>query len=147
MSDFTVCFKSTIDKLGFDLATSLGLDFIDLDDTAVSGVLFKSNKNAIVWEFLTLDEYPLDPLYTFSFRIGARTVKDIANYNVLRMIDDVKGAFPARVRTELKNYSQVTAGPVVGNMFITDVGVDPQQYDKESGMRMIIVSGRAVRSG
>lgn len=149
MSDFTLSFKSTIDKMGYDLAQSLvpSLDFIDLDDTLVSAELFKSNKNALVWEFLTLDEFPTDPLYTFSFRIGARTVKDVANYGVLKMVDDVKTVFQARSNTDIKNYSGDVAGPVVGTMYISNIGVDPQQFDKESGMRMIIVSGRAIRDG
>lgn len=149
MSDFTLAFKSTIDKMGYDLAQAQNpvLDFIDLDDLVVAGELFKSNRSALVWEFLTLDEVPTDPLYTFSFRIGARTVKDIANYNVLKMLDAVKASFPARTDTPLKNYSGATAGPVVGYMYISNIGVDPQQFDKESGMRMIVVSGRAVRSG
>ena len=146
MSNFTVAFKSTIDKLGYDLGQSLSLEFIDLDDLVVTGELFKSNKNALVWEFLTLDEMPTDPLYAFSFRIGARTVRDASNYNILKMVDDVKTIFPSGQNTPIKDYSEAVAGGIVGSMYITDVGVDPQMFDKDSGIRMILVNGRCVRN-
>jgi len=147
MSDFTLAFKSTIDKLGFDLATTESIEFIDMDDLAKTAELFSNNKDAIVWEFLTLDENPSDPLYTFAFRMGARTVRDIANYNVLRLVDLIKTIFPTRTNVPIKNMSGAAAGPQVGSLYIVDVGVDPQQYDKESGIRMILVTGRCVRSG
>lgn len=149
MANFTVAFKSTIDKLGYDLGQSLSptLDLIDLDDLVVSAELFKTRKDALVWEFLTMDELPRDPMYSFTFRIGARTVKDIANYNILKMIDSVKAIFPTESNLDISDYSGSVAGPKLGYMFITSVGVDPQMFDKDSGIRMILVSGRCVRSG
>lgn len=147
-STFIIAFKSTVDKVGVDLATSMDrVSFIDLDDIVTSAELFKSNKNAIVWEFLTLDESPTDPLYSFSFRIGARTVRDIANYNILRMLDKVKEVFPSRDQIDVRDYSGAEVGDKVGTMYISRVDIDPQQFDKQSGIRMILVSGKAVRYG
>jgi len=146
MTDFTTAFKSTIDKLGNDLAVAESLKLIDLDDLALSSELMKSERDALVWEFLTFDTNPVDPLYSFSFRIGARTVNDAANYNILRLVDAVKGVFPVQSRGLVRDYSGAVAGPAVGTFFITDIRVDPQQYDKNSGLRMILVSGKSVRN-
>lgn len=145
MSDFSLSFKSTIDKVGYDLAVANSLPIVDLDDLVNAEEVFHQGTDCLVWEFAQLNDSPRDPLYSFLFRIGARTINDSANYEILKLMDDVKAEFPVQSRIEIRDYSGASAGPVVGSMFITDVRVDPQQYDKQYGIRMVVVAGRAVR--
>lgn len=144
MSDFVSSFKSTIDKLGFDVATNLSLQFIDLDDLAKADSLFHGTRDALVWEFLGFSPAPTEPLYDFGFKIGARTVNDAANYGILKIIDDIREVFPVNVRHPIRNYVGEVAGPEVGYMIVSDIRVDPQMYDKQSGIRMILVTGKCV---
>lgn len=147
MTDFTTAFKSTIDKVGYDLATAEGVSFVDMDDISKSEALLSSSRNALVWEFLSIGPSPVDPLYSFAFRIGARTVSDSANYNILRLVDSIREVFPERTKHDIQDFSGASAGPVVGYMYTTGIVVDPQMYDKASGIRYALVTGKAVRSG
>ena len=146
MSNFTLAFKSTIDKLAHDLAASKSMDLIDLDDLVSAEALFKSDSTAMVWEFLTLDEAPVDPLYSFSFRLGARTIRDANNYNILGLVGDIQSVFTAGQVVPVRDYSGGVAGPDQGVMTIVHTGVDPQQFDKQTGLRMVVVSGRCHKT-
>ena len=147
MSDFTTALKSTLDKKGFDLAAAEGLTLVDLDDLVTTSELFHTNRNALVWEFSGISPDPAHPLYGFHFKMGARTVSDAANYNILRLVDDLSAAFEVGTRHEIHDLSGAVAGPLVGTMFVTDIRVDPQMYDKDSGIRMVSVSGKCIRLG
>ena len=142
---FDLAFKSTVDKMAFDVATSNSLKLIDMDDVTAIEDLLGSNKNAFVWEFLTFDDAPKDPLYAFAFRIGARTTNDAANYNILSLLGSIKAAFTIGTTYEVIDYSGVAAGPSEGYMIVTGVQVEPQEFDKQSGIRTATISGRAAR--
>ena len=143
---FTLAFKSTIDKMANDVASANSLKLIDMDDVTALEDLLGSNKDAFVWEFLTFDDMPRDPLYAFSFRVGARTTNDAANYNILTLLDSIKAAFTVGDTYGVVDYSGVVAGIVEGFMTVTAVQVEPQEFDKQSGIRTATVSGRAFRS-
>jgi len=147
MSDFTTALKSTLDKKGFDLAATEGLPLVDLDDLVTTSELFHTNRNALVWEFSGIAPEPVDPLYGFHFKMGARTVSDAANYNILRLVDDLASVFEVGARYEVHDLTGAVAGPLVGTMYITDIRVDPQMYDKDSGIRMVSVAGKCIRLG
>jgi len=102
---FLLAIKSTIDKLAGELATTEGLSLIDLDNTVEMQELFSSEDNAVVWEYGTLAAEPRDPLYMLTFNIGARTVKDSANYNILSLTGKVQELFKVCSRIEVKDYS------------------------------------------
>lgn len=144
--NFLVSLKSTIDKMGFDLATSLGQAFVDLDDPVNTAELLASDADAIVWEFLSLDQAPIDPLYSIVFAMGARTVNDAANYNILDFAGQVGDLFPEQEEITILDYTGATVDTTDrGYMFITSVTVDPQQFDKMSGIRLVRIEGKAVR--
>ena len=147
MTDFVTAFKSTIDKIGKDLADAKGLPFIDMDDITKSSELLHSSRDALVWEFLVFDPAPVDPLYSFVFRIGSRAVKVAANYTSLGLLDALQKVFPISSRHEIRNMSGAVAGPVVGIIHITDLRIDPQQHDKDSAIRMISITGKCVKEG
>ena len=142
---FTLAFKSTIDKMAFDVASANSLKLIDMDDVTAIADLLGSNKDAFVWEFLTFDDMPKDPLYAFAFRIGARTTNDAANYNILTLLDSIKAAFTISDIYDILDYSGASVGAVEGYMIVTGVQVEPQEFDKQSGIRTATITGRAAR--
>jgi len=144
MAQFALAFKSSIDKMANDLAKAKGLKLVDMDDVTAVTDLLNSNKDALVWEFLTLDETPRAPLYSFAFRVGARTTNDAANYNILSLVGDIKEIFTVGKSYDIVNYSGSVVGPKQGFMFVSDVRVEPQEYDKQSGIRTASVYGKAV---
>jgi len=142
---FLLAIKSTIDKLAGELATTEGLSLIDLDNTVEMQELFSSEDNAVVWEYGTLAAEPRDPLYMLTFNIGARTVKDSANYNILSLTGKVQELFKVCSRIEVKDYSGLVESGVMGYIMPNHAAVTPQQYDKVSGIRMMTVTARAQR--
>lgn len=144
MPQFALAFKSSIDKMVNDLAVSKDLKLVDMDDVTAVTDLLSSSKDALVWEFLTFDEAPKAPLYSFVFRVGARTTNDAANYNILSLVGDIKDIFTVGKSYDVMDYSGVVVGPKQGFMYVSDVRVEPQEYDKQSGIRTASVYGKAA---
>ena len=125
--DFVLSFKSTIDKIGTDFASSqtTPLDFVDMDDTMAIQRVLKGKDTSIVWEFLTLDESPVEPLDRFSFRIGARTINDASNYGSVCLVGKLNNVFTKGSSIQLFDYTSTTPTVLQGVMHVTSVGVDP----------------------
>ena len=140
--------KSTLDKLGSDIAKSISstLDFVELDDTVNVQERLQSNKAAIVWSLDAFDEDPQDPLYALSFSIGAKTTADAGNYYMAQLIDAVNGTVFSGAFIPVFDYSGTTPPTQqLGNIIVTDVVVNPQQSDAQHGLRMIHVNAKAIR--
>ena len=90
---------------------------------------------------------PRDPLYAVSFQIGARTVNDPANYDIMLLVGKLKEVFNVGASVSIHDYTGASAGPKIGAMLISEVTVLPQEFDKVSGIRMISLEGRAHRLG
>ena len=146
MSDFVLHVKSTIDKQGKDLADTLGVGFVDLDDTVNVESVLTGTSPALVWRFVTMDEAPRDPLYSLTFVIGIKTTSDASNYTLLTMISEVKNLFKKGTWMQVLDYSGI-AVPTVneGSMIFTESGVDQQVMDRESGVRMLTVTAKCVK--
>lgn len=144
---FLLALKSTIDKLGNDLAQAQvpPISFVDLDDSTATEAVFTSTNNALIWEMSSFDESPADPLYMATFHIGARTVNDPSNYSILALTGKVKEVFKVGSRIEIKDYSGLAASAKQGSLTIINVSVNPQAYDRTSGVRLISVTARARR--
>lgn len=150
MSDFYSYVKSTIDKAGVDIANAFqgGIAFVDLDDAVKTQALLESDDDAVVWELLTLSESPADPMYELQFGIGAKTTADAGNYQLSDLIDAVHTQFKVRESVDVIDYSPGgDAATKRGYIYITDISVDPQLFDKASGIRLISVSGKVIRNG
>lgn len=150
MSDFTSYVKSTIDKAGVDIAVAFGgTEFVDLDDSVKVAELMSGTKPAVVWTLLTLGEDPIAPLYSVTFGIGAKTTTDPGNYNLTDLLDAVQAVIRKGASIDVRDYSPGgdSGAAKHGTMFITNVYVDPQLFDKESGIRLISVTARAVDDG
>jgi hypothetical protein len=144
---FLLAIKSTLDKFGNDLALAQPAEtkFVDLDDSTAVEAVMASTDDAVVWEMSGFDDHPRDPLYSVVFNIGARTSNDAANYGMLALVGKVKEIFPIGKKLEVRDYSDDTASDVKGFLFITSVAVNPQMYDRTSGIRMVTVTARAQR--
>ena len=146
---FPVALKSTIDKLGSDLAAAEvpAVKFIDLDNVVNTANLLGSDDTALVWSMAVLAPTPSDPLYACSFQIGARTVNDPANYDIMLLVGKLSEVLQEGQLVDIHDYTGAVAGPRIGVLIITKVTVLPQEYDKVSGIRMIALEGRAQRLG
>jgi len=144
---FLLSIKSSLDKFGNDLALAQPTEtkFVDLDDSTAVEAIMTSTDNAIIWELSGFDDSPRDPLYSVVFNIGARTSNDAANYGILALIGKVKEIFPIGRKLDIRDYSDDVASDVSGFLLITSVTVNPQMYDRTSGIRMITVTGKAQR--
>lgn len=144
---FPVALKSTVDKLGWGLALAEtpAVKFVDLDNVVNTAALFESNDTAMIWSMAVLVPTPSDPLYACSFTIGARTVNDAANYDIMLLVGKLGNVFQEGVIIGIHDYTGAAAGPRIGVLTVTKVTVLPQEYDKVSGIRMISVEARAQR--
>lgn len=142
---FLVATKSTIDKLCKTLANTLSIDYIDLDDTTETARLFGTDNNSLLFEFSTLQSDPKDPIYVGSFNVGARTVTDPANYEILKLVGHVKKLFPKGERILIADSYEAVETGTVGVMVPGDAEVITQTYDLLSGVRMVSVGFRAQR--
>lgn len=145
LSTFSLAFKSTLDKVAFDLASSLAIDYIDLDDTTRTAQALSESTPALVLEYGTLEETPKDPLYSGVFHIGARTSDDPSNYKILALAGAVSEMFPQGGRILIHEEFEATQGPLVGILVPGQVGLVQQTYDTLSGFRMIAVPFMAQR--
>jgi hypothetical protein len=142
---FLVCIKSAVDKLCNQMAVDLGIKFLDTDDTTQTSKIFNSSDNALLFEFGTLQPDPQDPIYVGHFNVGARTVTDPGNYEILKLVGLVSGIFPKGERILIHDsYLPVETG-LIGVLVPGDVEVISQQYDILAGVRMVHVTFRAQR--
>lgn len=148
MSEFISRVKSTIDKAGVGIAQNYGqgVEFVDLNDMVNTQKMLATEAPAIVWEMLTL--YDRDPLYTLQFGIGAKTTADPGNYGLTDLLDAVHTEINKGDSLDIRDWTPGGDNGALkhGYMFFTDVSVDPQLYDKQSGIRLISVTAQAVRN-
>lgn len=147
MAKFPLCVKSTIDYVTMQLANELSLHVVDMDSAGLFAELLESDAPAIVWAIGSLSEAPIDPLWYVDFDIGAKTSLDPAQYKSLDIVSEISDAFKVGSQYTVKDYSGDTAGGEVGRLFITAVIASPSQPDRLSGVRLINVQARAMRTG
>lgn len=147
MAKFPLCVKSTIDYVTMQLANGLSLPVVDMDSAGLFAELLGTDQTAIIWSIGNLSEAPVDPLWYVDFDIGAKTSLDPAQYKSLDVISEISDAFKVGSQYAVKDYSGTTAGSQVGSLFITAVMASPSQPDRLSGVRLINVQARAMRTG
>lgn len=148
--DYLIHVKSTLDKLMHDLVDTLeptfpGLTGVDVDNLVETDEMFKSTKPVLLWQFLSLREHPVDPLYRFEFLVGAKTVADSANYTLVGVNNELKKPFKTGTTISVGDYSGAVAVPDTGYFLITDNSFAPQQYDHLSGIRFFSISAMGSR--
>jgi hypothetical protein len=144
--DFALALKSTLDYHAKLLADSKGLPFVDLAAAPFESDVLESDQPAICWEFATLSEMPVDPLWHTEFDVGAMAMLDPAQYISLDIVGAISNLFKPGARFEIRNYSgDEMPTETAGSLFIVSAGVAPQQSDRATGMRFVSVGARAVR--
>jgi len=146
---FLKALKSTIDKIGYDLGQleAPPISFIDLDNTVNVEELLQSEETALVWELTGFSASPKDPLYRCHLSVGARTVNDPANYEILDLTGTLIESFSVGTIIDIKDYTGTVAGAKLGVLSITSSVVTPQQFDKVSGIRLTSFNAVAARFG
>ena len=147
MTDFYEEVKSTVDKLAVDIANSLSIGFVELDDTVNVDEKLASPDDLIVYQMVGMEEAPIDPLWNLSLQIGGKTTGDSANYDLAAIIGAIRQVVYKAGSIDIYDYSQVTPQTVKeGYIYFSEVAVDPQAFDGASGIRMLSVSGSVVRT-
>lgn len=146
MAKFPLCVKSTLDFVTTQLANELDLSVVDMDSAGLFAELLDSDQSAIVWAIGSLSEAPIDPLWYVDFDIGAKTSLDPAQYKSLDIVSEISDAFKVGTEFIIKDYSGDTVGATHGRLFVTAVIASPSQPDRLSGVRLINVQARAMRS-
>ena len=144
MSSFYTSLRSTVGKLSLDIAVGMGLPSYEIDDvTAVSEAL-ASDEPAVLWQVVSIAENPRDPLWVMNFLIGAKTNSDVGNTTLTDIVDGVLGQLSVSESVLVADYS--TPGAVTeGSMTVTNSVVDPQEYERQAGVRMVSISVVANR--
>lgn len=151
-STFYVEVKSTLDFLMYDLCERMKDEFpllkaTDLDDVTVVSEVLGGDSPALVWRFGELEASPSDPIYTINFYVGAKTTLDAGNYKLSDMLNHVSSLFAKDNGFKVRDYSKEPVSDVTGDVYIVSSGISPQQFDHQSGMRLLQVVGKVWRCG
>lgn len=147
MTDFYVAVKSTVDKLAVDIAASLAIDFVEMDDTVNIDEKLASPADMIVYQMVGMEEAPRDPLWSLNIQVGGKTTGDSANYDLADIIAGIRVFISKGDYIDVMDYSGTVAPTVKeGYIVFTDVAVDPQAFDGASGIRMLNINAGAVRT-
>lgn len=146
MADFYLYVKSTIDKVAIDLAGTLGIAAVELDDVTNVENALASPDDLILFQFVEMQPDPADPLYSLQFEVGVKTTSDSANYDLATLLSSVQDEVAMGDTFYVQDFSQVAAPTQdEGYFYITGVQTDPQAFDGASGIRMQRVFAKAVR--
>ena len=151
MNDYLIHVKSTIDKTMMDLVASLsgqfpGLQGADVDNLTETDEVFKSEQPVLLWQFLTLQPSPRDPLYRVNFLVGAKTVSDKGGYKLANLSNELRKTFEVEERIEVGDYSGASPVLNTGYFLITENTFTPQQYDHMSGIRFFSITAVGARN-
>lgn len=145
-----VAVKSTLDKIVRDAVESQGLDQINVaavDDVADFESVLKSREDAVLYQLVRLSPWPRSPKFEATFNIGAKTTDDGANFDMTRILGELNAVFQLGARFELRDYSGEEASERMGAMTLIDADVTPQQFDKQSGIRMLSCRAAVLCNG
>lgn len=138
--------KTTVDKLAHDLRVDLpGVAIGQVDDSANFESILSNAPPAILYQISKLSGRA--PKFSVTFLIGAKTTDDGNNFELTKMVDAMNDKFFSGARFDLHDYSGDTASGRLGAMMLTDVDVLPQQFDKQSGIRMLSCSAKVLCRG
>lgn len=146
---FPRALKSTIDVLGKQAAESVvaGMPVADIDNTVDVDQLLADNKDVMLWQLLTSDPDPKDPMYTVQFAIGVSIRDDPSGYRMMEILGKVADAVKEGSTIDIYDYGTEVAPTVKdGFMFISEVATDPQLDGKVSGVRYVTIRAKAVRT-
>lgn len=151
MEAFVVAMKSTLDKVMTDQIAAMvaggypDLKGADLDDNTQFDKVKGAAIPALLWQFNSLDPVPRDPLYQFSFLVGAKTVADAGNYTLTALIAKLSTLFEEGVQHRVFDYSETPVSADMGYFLVSSMSMAPQQFDQQSNIRLWLVTASAQR--
>lgn len=144
-TDFVMAVKSTLDKLAKDAADGLGAAVLDLDTLTNVSEVADSRDAAVLFRFITLDEDPKDPMWTFTFEVGAKTTSDPGSYTLVEMIEALRPTFKQGADIDFYDYGgAVVSDNKVGFGTVTEFTVEPQIFSGAAGIRLFMVRARLI---
>lgn len=136
--------KSTLDRLVNDtvakIATATGnvVAVSEVEDVTNFETVLKDGAPAVLYQLMRLNPNPRAPRFEAVFNIGAKTTDDSGNYVLSEILGELQELFKPGNRFDLRDYSEAGLETVNhGGMLITDGDINPQQFDKQSGIRTI----------
>ena len=73
MAGFYEKVKSTVDKLASDIAADLSVQLVELDDTVNVDEALASAADLIVYQMVSMDENPIDPIWDLVFEMEQKS--------------------------------------------------------------------------
>jgi hypothetical protein len=145
-NDFYLMVKSTLDNLGYAMASALSAQAVDLDDRETADTKLTNTEPSVLWQLLGVSPAPLDPMYEVTFLIGAKTTRDPGSYKLVEFNSALNQTVHKGSGINIHDYSGASAGPQEGVLYVTDVDLAPQQDgDPTSGIRFMMVSCKGLR--
>lgn len=136
--------KSTLDRLVNDAVakvatvTGAAVAVSEVEDVSNFESVLKNSAPAVLYQLLRLNPSPRAPRYEAVFNVGVKTTDDAGNYNLALMLGELQELFKQESRFTLHDYSEAGLETAeYGAMMVTDADVNPQQFDKQSGIRTI----------
>lgn len=137
--------KSTIDyevrQAVAAAATENGLTDLpvtEVEDATRFDEVLKSSAPAALYQLTRMSDNPTAPRYSASFNVGAKTTDDAGHYLLAGLLGAIQNRFAKGSTFPLHDYSDAALqGPRYGSLMIVDADVNPQQFDKQSGIRML----------
>lgn len=146
MSNFYLKVKSSIDKMAHDIASSLAITAVELDDITNVQDELASPADLVLFSIDDMQPAPADPLYVLRFQIGVKTTQDSGNYDLSTLLSVVQEEVALGDTFYLRDYSTVSMPTEdMAFMYVTDVQTEPQEFDGLAGIRMQRVFARIVR--
>lgn len=136
--------KSTLDRLVNDAVAKVSqvtgepVAVSEVEDVSNFESVLKDSGPAVLYQLMRLNPNPRAPRYEAVFNVGVKTTDDAGNYDMAKMLGELQDLFKQDSRFSLHDYSEAgLEAPNYGAMLITDADVNPQQFDKQSGIRTI----------
>lgn len=154
-----LAFKSTLDYQVSQLATRLSaalpaqnpVFYFDLDDSSTERQVQAGAEHALVYQYTHLAEDPTHPLYSVVFLVGAKTTSDEGNYDMTSLLTEVRSLFRLGMDCPLYDYSEIEEGQQPGLqegvLIVQSVDTGPQMFEKQSGIRLLQVTGKVIADG
>lgn len=145
--------KSSLDRWVRDVAqrvqAQLGMPVpvAEIEDPAVLDKILANSDPCVVYQLLRVDDSPRAPRFKAAFNVGVKTTDDGSNLLMADLLDEVQGEFKAEARFTLMDYSYDPVTGPHGTMMVVEAMVAPQQFDKQSGIRMISCQAAVVCNG
>lgn len=147
MITFSEAVKSTVDRLAFDLSQEIPEveELVCLEGQMNLDEILYSDKDTLISTFMYLSENPRDPLYSCTFGIGCKTGKDVGGYRLARNVSRILEKLKKSTVVQVKDYTQeLELVENLGTMFIVDAEIEPQEDDKEHGVRFVIFQANCI---